>query len=184
MSSMIFRFSLYGFLKNQRYFEAFLFLALLDKGLDFFQIGLLVGLRSLAVNLLEIPSGAIADVFGRRRSMILSLSAYIGGFVVLGAAGQVVVLGAGMVLLALGDSFRSGTHKAMIFTWLSRRGRTGDRVKVYGYTRSWSKFGSAVSVIAPRCPLLSALSATKSPMSVNRRHGRSARSRTPARWMR
>ncbi|MEE8459208.1 MAG: MFS transporter [Phycisphaerales bacterium] len=145
---MIFRFSLYGFLKNQRYFEAFLFLAFLDKGLDFFQIGLLVGFRSLAVNVVEVPSGAIADVFGRRGSLLLSLSAYLVGFIVLGAVDQLAWLGGGMVLLAIGDSFRSGTHKAMIFTWLSRQGRVDERVKVYGYTRSWSKFGSAAGVIA------------------------------------
>ena len=144
---MIFRFSLYGFLKNQRYFEAFLFLAFLDKGLDFFQIGLLVGFRQLAINLLEIPSGAFADVFGRRRALVLSMSSYIAGFVVLGAADVLSALAGGMVLLALGDSFRSGTHKAMIFTWLNRQGRTDERVKVYGYTRSWSKFGSAVAVV-------------------------------------
>jgi MFS family permease len=144
---MLFRFSLYGFLKNQRYFEAFLFLAFLDKGLDFFQIGMLVALRSLAVSVMEIPSGAIADVFGRRRSLVLSLLAYIGGFVVLGAVRELGPLAAGMCLLAVGDSFRSGTHKAMIFAWLSRQGRSDDRVEVYGYTRSWSKFGSAVSVI-------------------------------------
>ncbi len=145
---MIFRFSLYGFLKNQRYFEAFLYLALLDKGLDFFQIGLLVGFRSLAVNIVEVPSGAIADVFGRRGSLLLSLSAYLVGFIVLGAVDRLAWLGAGMMLLALGDSFRSGTHKAMIFAWLSRQGRIDERVKVYGYTRSWSKFGSAAAVIA------------------------------------
>ncbi len=145
---MISRFSLYGFLKNQRYFEAFLYLAFLDKGLDFFQIGLLVALRSLAVGLMEIPSGAIADVFGRRYPLVLSLLAYIGGFVVLGAARQLAPLAVGMILLAVGDSFRSGTHKAMIFAWLSGQGRSDDRVKIYGYTRSWSKFGSAVSVIA------------------------------------
>jgi len=144
---MIFRFSLYGFLKNQRYFEAFLYLAFLDKGLDFFQIGLLVGFRSLAVNIVEVPSGVIADVFGRRGSLLLSLSAYLVGFIVLGAVDKLVWLGAGMVLLAVGDSFRSGTHKAMIFTWLSRQGRTDERVKVYGYTRSWSKFGSALAVV-------------------------------------
>lgn len=144
---MVLRFSLYGFLKNQRYFEAFLFLAFLDKGLDFFQIGLLVGFRQLAVNLLEVPSGAIADVFGRRRSMIVSLSAYLVGFIVIGAARGIVPLAAGMALLAMGDSFRSGTHKAMIFAWLTGQGRAGERVKVYGYTRSWSKFGSAASVV-------------------------------------
>ncbi|MEE8130685.1 MAG: MFS transporter [Vicinamibacterales bacterium] len=145
---MIFRFSLYGFLKNQRYFEAFLFLAFLEKGLDFFQIGLLVGFRSLAVNIIEVPSGAIADVFGRRGALLLSLAAYLVGFIVLGAVDDLVWLGVGMTLLALGDSFRSGTHKAMIFTWLSSQGRTDERVKVYGYTRSWSKFGSALAVVA------------------------------------
>ena len=147
MAKMIFRFSLYGFLKNQRYFEAFLFLAFMAKGLDFFQIGLLVAGRQLAVNLIEIPSGSIADVFGRRKTMLLSLTAYMVGFVVLGAAEQIGGLAAGMALLGIGDSFRSGTHKAMIFRWLLLNDREGERVEVYGYTRSWSKFGSAVSVV-------------------------------------
>ncbi len=144
---MIFRFSLYGFLKNQRYFEAFMFLVFLEKGLDFFQIGVLVAVRALAVNLFEIPSGAFADVCGRRRSMILSFAAYIVSFLVLGAAQHPALLGLGMVLYGLGDSFRSGTHKAMIFKWLSNQDRAGERVRVYGYTRSWSKFGSVAAVI-------------------------------------
>ena len=88
--------STYGFLKNQRFFEAFLFLAFLAKGLDFFQIGLLVAFRSLAVNVLEVPSGAIADVFGRRRVLVVSLSAYLAGFVVLGAADHLALLAAGV----------------------------------------------------------------------------------------
>ena len=33
MNGMLFRFSLYGFLKNQRYFEPFLVLVFLEKGL-------------------------------------------------------------------------------------------------------------------------------------------------------
>ena len=37
---MLFRFSLYGFLKNQTYFEPFLVLAFLEKGLNFGMIGL------------------------------------------------------------------------------------------------------------------------------------------------
>ena len=83
---MLFRFSLYGFLKNQRYFEPFLILVYLQMGLSFFEIGLLIGFRELAVNVMEIPSGAIADVYGRRRSMITSFLAYIAGFVILGLA--------------------------------------------------------------------------------------------------
>ena len=39
---MLWRFSLYGFLKNQRYFEPFLLLAFLDKGISFAVFGLLI----------------------------------------------------------------------------------------------------------------------------------------------
>ncbi len=144
---MIFRFSLYGFLKNQRYFEAFLVLAFLDKGLNFFEIGLLVAVRELAVNLLEIPSGAIADIYGRRLVMIGAFVSYIVSFLLLGLADHIGLLFAGMFLFGVGDSFRTGTHKAMIFAWLRLHDRTDERVRVYGYTRSWSKIGSAVSVL-------------------------------------
>ena len=68
---MLRRFSLYGFLKNQQYYAPFIILAFREKGLSFFAIGLLVGFRELCVNIMEVPTGAIADLYGRRRSMIL-----------------------------------------------------------------------------------------------------------------
>jgi len=157
---MIFRFSLYGFLKNQRYFEPFLVLALLQVGLSFFEIGLLLGFRELAVNIIEIPSGAIADLYGRRKSMILSFSAYILGFLTFGFAAQLAQLFIAFALIAVGDAFRTGTHKAMIFTWLRIQGRSDERTQIYGYTRSWSKIGSAVSAIVAAAFVLAADSYT------------------------
>jgi MFS family permease len=144
---MLARFSLYGFLKNQRYFEPFLILAFLEKGLGFLDIGLLIAFRELTVIAFEIPSGAVADVYGRRKSMVLSFVAYIASFVVFGLARQLVPLFGAMFLFAIGEAFRTGTHKAMIFAWLRAEGRIGERTRYYGYTRSWSKFGSAVSVV-------------------------------------
>ena len=144
---MLFRFSLYGFLKNQRYFEPFLILVFLEKGLDFFSIGLLISFRELTINVLEIPSGAIADLWGRRRAMILSFVAYIASFLVFGLARDLALLFGAMFLFAVGEAFRTGTHKAMIFTWLRQQGRAHERTRVYGYTRSWSKYGSALSVV-------------------------------------
>jgi MFS family permease len=144
---VLWRFSLYGFLKNQRYFEPFLYLAFLDKGLSFAVIGLLISCREVAKNLLEIPSGAIADMWGRRRAMILSFTAYVASFLLLGHAERLPLLFCGMALFGVGDAFRTGTHKAMIFCWLRSEGRLEERTRVYGYTRSWSKIGSAVSVV-------------------------------------
>ena len=144
---MLFRFSLYGFLKNQRYFEPFLILAFVEKGMSFFAIGVLIAFREVATNVLEIPSGSIADLLGRRRSMLLSFGAYLCSFVVFWLADEQWLLWPAMFLFAIGEAFRTGTHKSMIFEWLRREGRSDEKTKIYGHTRSWSKFGSAASVV-------------------------------------
>lgn len=144
---MLFRFSLYGFLKNQRYFEPFLLLVFLEKGMSYFAIGSLIAFREVCINLLGIPTGAIADTCGRRLAMILSFAAYIVSFVIFAFSNRILLLFPAMLLFAVGESFREGTHKAMIFTWLRLNGRIDERTRVYGYTRSWSQLGSALSVV-------------------------------------
>ncbi len=144
---MLFRFSLYGFLKNQRYYDPFIVLAFLGKGLSFFQIGLLFGFREICTNIFEIPSGAVADLYGRRRAMIFSFCAYIASFATFALSNSLLMLFGAMFFFGLGDAFRTGTHKAMIFDWLRLQGRSDEKTKIYGFTRSWSQMGSAVSVL-------------------------------------
>jgi len=144
---LLFRFSLYGFLKNQRYFEPFIILFFLDKGLSFTLIGVLVAIREFSTNLMEIPSGALADLYGRRRVMIVSFAAYLVSFFLFATGAGFWQFALAMVLYAGGDAFRTGTHKAMIFTWLRHENRLDEKTRVYGITRSWSKMGAAVSLI-------------------------------------
>ena len=71
---MLRRFCLYGFLKNQQYYDPFLVLAFLQMGLSYTLIGVLIAFREVVLNLSEIPTGAVADLFGRRKSMIFSFA--------------------------------------------------------------------------------------------------------------
>ncbi len=156
---MLKRFSLYGFLKNQQYYDYFILLAFRQMGLSYFMIGVLIAFREVMINIMEIPTGGVADLCGRRNSMIFSFIAYIFSFATFGACGiaateaqlsqnvLIPILLLAMFFFAVGEAFRTGTHKALIFTWLRIQERTDERTKVYGYTRSWSKIGSAVSVI-------------------------------------
>jgi len=144
---MIFQFSLYGFLKNLRFFEAFLFLFLRDKGLSFTDIGLLLAFKEILVNLFNIPTGAIADLYGRKKSLIFAFMAYIFSFLIFTYSSSIFLLYLAMFLFGVGESFRSGTHKAMIFDYLRSHNRLSDKTLVYGLTRSWSQRGSAVSVL-------------------------------------
>ena len=79
--------------------------------------------------------------------MIFSFVAYIASFATFAMSESLFLLFGGMFFFGLGDAFRSGTHKAMIFDWLRLQGRSDEKTKIYGYTRSWSQMGSAVSVL-------------------------------------
>jgi MFS family permease len=96
---------------------------------------------------MEIPSGALADIYGRKNSMMVSLISYIVSFVIFALSNSYAPLFAAVFFFSIGDAFRTGTHKAMIFDWLRLNDRLSEKTKVYGFTRSWSKYGSALSVI-------------------------------------
>lgn len=140
-----YKFCAYGFLKDLRFFDPFMVLMFLDKGLSYVQIGGLYAIRELMINLMEIPSGVMADALGRRRTMIASFAAYIASFVVFYLARGYAVLIVAMAVFAFGDAFRTGTHKAMIFDYLKLKGWADQKTHYYGHTRSWSQRGAALS---------------------------------------
>jgi len=144
---MLFRFSLYGFLKNLRFFEPFLVLYFLFRGLNFLQIGFLIAFREIVINILEIPAGTFADIYGKKRSMIFSFFAYIISFLIFSLFDGYALFFVAFTFFGLGDAFRTGTHKAIIFDYLKSRGIGDQKTRVYGYTRSWSKLGSALSAV-------------------------------------
>jgi MFS family permease len=141
--SMLHRFYAYGFLKNLKVFEPFILLFFTQaKGLSFTQFGLLIGIREVSVALLEIPTGIVADVTGRRRAMMLCFASYILSFLIFTFSSSFWLFALGMLLFGLGETFRSGTHKSMIMEHLDIEGLQDQKVHYYGMTRSASRAGS------------------------------------------
>ena len=140
-----FKFCLYGFLKNLRFFEPFLIIFFLQKDLTYLEIGTLYAIRELAINFFEIPSGIIADAFGRRLTLASTFLIYIISFLLFFIGEGYLLFAAAMLLYALGDATRSGINKAIIISYLVRTNQSDLRVDYYGHTRSWSQFGSALS---------------------------------------
>ncbi len=140
-----YKFCAYGFLKNLRFFEPFLYLFFLEKGLTYLQIGTLITVREVLRNVLEIPTGMVADMLGRRRTLIAAFLFYIVAFLIFYLTASYWLFVVAMVFYSSGDAFRSGTHKAMIFEYLKLKGWEDQKVYYYGHTRSWSQMGSALS---------------------------------------
>lgn len=144
---MYFRFCAYGFLKNLRFFEPFLILFLRDANLSYLSIGLLFSIRDISTNVMEIPSGFVADGFGRRMAMVLAFAAYVVAFVLFYIGTGFWSFAVAMVLFAVGEAFRTGTHKALILAHLEQTGRLDIKASYYGRTRSASQLGSAVNAL-------------------------------------
>ena len=113
-----FKFCIYGFLKNLRFFDAFFILFLIEKGLPFTQIGILYAAREIVINVFEIPSGILADTFGRKSALIGSFVVYILSFSVFYLSSDFWLFLIAFILYGIGEAFRSGTHKGMIMDYL------------------------------------------------------------------
>jgi len=147
MDIMLAKFSSYGFLKNLRFFEPFFVLFFLDKGLNYTMIGLLITVREISSNILEIPSGILADYFSKKTCMLFSFGSYIVSFLIIGLINNTIYYFIAMILYGFGEAFRSGTHKSIIMDWLEKNRILDKKHEYYGYTRSWSLKGSAISAL-------------------------------------
>ncbi len=141
----IWKFSFYGFLKNLKFFEPYLYLYLLSIGIDLFQIGLLFSVREIITYFFEIPSGILADQYGKKTELLICFIFYIISFIFFFIGGSFLIILIGMIFFGLGEAFRSGTHKAMIYSYLEQKGWFSYKTFVYGRTRSFSLMGSSIS---------------------------------------
>ncbi len=140
------KFCLYGFLKNLRFFEPYLYIYLMQVvHLNLFQIGTLFSIRGIIIYLFEIPSGIFADQYGKKTELMICFLFYIASFFFFFWGGSYAIVAVAMVLFGLGEAFRSGTHKAMIYSYLEQKNWFEHKTYVYGRTRSFSLIGSSLS---------------------------------------
>lgn len=142
---LIWKFCFYGFFKNLQFFEPYLLIYLMGMGLNLFQIGLLASIRGIVIYIFEVPSGMLADQFGKKKELLICFIFYMISFVFFFISGSMVVVTIGTIFYGLGEAFRSGTHKAMILSYLNRKGWYQHKGFVYGRTRSYSLLGSSLS---------------------------------------
>lgn len=142
-----YKFCGYGFFKNLRFFDPFLMLFFVDKGLNYAEIGTLYAIREVTVNALEVPSGFLADILGRKRAMITSFFAYIISFLLFYQLMHYWGFILAFLFYGIGDAFRTGTHKSMILAYIKSKGWEAAKTDYYGRTRSWSQRGSAIAAI-------------------------------------
>jgi len=140
----IIKFGFYGLLKNLRFFEPYMIIFFLQSDLTLFHVGLLYSIREVIVYIFEIPSGVIADRYGKKTELYACFIFYIISFVIFFLGSTFFIFALAMLFYALGEAFRSGTHKSIIMSYLDQEEIKDSKSKVYGTTRSYSLIGSTI----------------------------------------
>lgn len=123
---------LFTFISNVGSTQGIWMLYLASKGLSLFELGLLEGLFHVTSMLMETPTGAVADIFGRKTSRIVSVVLNIGASALMVVANSFWLFAVAFVVTALSYNFDSGANEALVYDSLLAEGKEKRYLKVAG----------------------------------------------------
>ena len=117
------------------------------RGFSMVEIGIAEGIFHLASLSFEVPSGVIADVFGRKKSMILSQCMFLISALLMAFSEGIVSVCVSLVFCAFGYNFSSGTREALAYDSLKKVGQEDGYLRYSSLEYSIYSIGNASAVL-------------------------------------
>ena len=111
------------------------------------QIGLLEGIYHITSMVCEIPSGAWADLVGRKRSMLISRVCITISCIIMLFSRNFWGFALSFVIQALGNAFTSGSEEALVYDSLKCIDKEDDFIKVNGRLNMLIEVSQAIATV-------------------------------------
>lgn len=118
-----------------------------EHGLSLSKVMILQSVYSISVALFEIPSGYIADIFGRKKAIIISTILSFIGYVLFSFFSDFTVFIIAEILIGVGGSLMSGSDSAIIYDTLIENNNKKKYTKVEGKNYAIGNFSEAIAGI-------------------------------------
>lgn len=116
-------------------------------GLSPFEISLILGWWAFTSVILEIPSGALADHWSRKKLLVIAPIIKSLCFVVwFFADGNIYLYGLGFLFWSIGSTFVSGTSEALLYDHMVHYKKKDEYEKILGKKKFYLYIGNAISV--------------------------------------
>jgi MFS family permease len=119
-----------------------------DNGMGMHEIFVLKAIYSVAIVMMEIPSGWMADVWGRKKTLLLGSILGSAGFLIYSFSYGFWAFVVAEIVLGIGHSFVSGADSAMLFDSLKASKKDDRYIKLEGRITSIGNFSEAIAGIA------------------------------------
>ena len=117
------------------------------RGFSLVQLGIMEGIFHLTSFLMEVPTGLVADVYGRRTSRALGRILFLGSLAMLYYSRSMTVQCLGFALTAIGYNLESGAGEALVYDSLKELGAEGTYKRITGINNVIFETGSIVSLV-------------------------------------
>ena len=118
------------------------------RGLSLAQVAIVDGAFWVTAALCEVPTGAVADVVGRKTSIALGVALISAALLVWGLATTLLLLILAYMMMAVGFTFLSGAQDAFLFESLNITGRRGEYTRTAGRVHALTFAATAVGGMA------------------------------------
>lgn len=105
--------------------------------LSFPKIAFFASLLLILTIVFELPTGVLADLWGKRKTLILGAGLIGLGFILIGSTPSYPMMYIHVLLVGIGESFISGSFKALIF----------DRLKEEGHSEKYPHISANITFI-------------------------------------
>ena len=119
-----------------------------NNGMGMHEIFQLKAIYSVAIVAMEIPSGWMADVWGRKKTLLLGSILGSAGFFIYSFSYGFWAFAVAEIILGVGHSFVSGADSALLFDSLKASNKTDQYVKQEGRITSAGNFAEAIAGVA------------------------------------
>jgi len=116
-----------------------------DNGLEMRHVFILQAIYSVSIVILEIPSGYLADVIGRKKTIIIGTVLGTLGFVAYSFSYGFIGFLIAEIILGIGQSLISGADSALLYDTLSESGQKDKYIKYEGRLVSAGNFSEAIA---------------------------------------
>ncbi len=119
-----------------------------QRNLNFVQINSLWGIITASIFFAEIPTGLLADRFGRKTSMILALTFQLFGEIFFLFATNYFHFILISIIAGIGFGFQSGCSQALVYDSLQEEGREKEMKKTAGFIGAFYQAGHLIGAFA------------------------------------
>lgn len=147
LKRFIFLFSLMYFVYYFNFFWLIQNVYILNHGINFTNLSIILAVWSACILLLEIPSGILADKVGKKPTVVYAKSAYLIGIIIFALFPNLLGFVIGVIAFGVNESFMSGAQESLLYDNLKDFGKEKYFGKILAIATTIREFGLGSGVL-------------------------------------